>query len=152
MAAYFFDTSALVKRYVEESGSRTVVDICKDDSVTVVIADISRAEFVSAISRRRRDGSVSQDQHRLLKTAFAVHLLREYLLAALEPAHVTAACELIERHALRAYDAIQLAVATSVRQKLLGSADKSFTFVSADGDLAAAARVEGLSVIEPSAA
>lgn len=149
MAVNFFDTSALVKRYVNESGTDAVVDICNDASATLVIADITRAELISAPNRRARDGSISEDEHQLLKAAFAMHLIRDYLLAAVEPAHITAACELIEHHGLRAYDAVQLAVAVAVRRKLLGASAEPFRFVSADADLTAAAKAEGMSVVEP---
>jgi predicted nucleic acid-binding protein len=147
MPAYFLDTSALVKRYVAETGSETVTEIVNSANVSIVIADITRAEFVSALARRAREGSVSQEQRDALKAAFAVHLAHEYIIAPLQPAHVTAACGLVERHALRAYDAVQLAVALSVRD-LLAAAD-GLTFLSADPRLNAAARVEGLLVVEP---
>jgi len=91
-----------------------------------------------------------------------MHLIRDYLLAAVDPTsprfsrnpgaspvHITAACELIEHHALRAYDAVQLAVALAVRRKLLGASAEPFRFVSADADLTAAAKAEGMSVVEP---
>jgi len=42
MAVNFFDTSALVKRYVNESGTQALVDICNDARATLVIADITR--------------------------------------------------------------------------------------------------------------
>lgn len=151
MPVYFFDTSALVKRYVEESGSDTVRDVFNTSDATIVLADITRAEFTSAVARRARDGSISTDEHRLLKTAFAIHLVRDYLLAPIEPRDISRACELVESYALRAYDAIQLAVALSVAEKLVGSADESLTFLSADRDLTAAARAERrLSVIHVS--
>jgi predicted nucleic acid-binding protein len=72
------------------------------------------------------------------------------LIARLQAAHVTAACGLIERHALRAYDAVQLAVALSVRDLLAAGAGVP-TFLSADPRLNAAARAEGLLVVEAAA-
>lgn len=147
MPVYFLDTSALVKRYVVESGSKTVTELVSGPDASVVIADITRAEFVSALARRAREGGISQAQRDALKLAFAVHLVHGYLIAPLQRAHVTAACGLIERYALRAYDAVQLAVALSVRDLLaLGAAP---TFLSADPRLNVAARAEGLSVVEP---
>jgi hypothetical protein len=86
MAVNFFDTSALVKRYVNESGTEAVVDICNDASATLVIADITRAELISALNRRAGDGSISEDEHQLLKAAFAMHLIRDYLVAAVRVA------------------------------------------------------------------
>lgn len=148
MSVYFLDTSALVKRYVAEVGSRTVVELLDAPNANVLIADITRAEFASALVRRVRDGSVSSEQHRALKSAFAFHLVNDYLVAPLESSHISAACRVIEAHGLRAYDAVQLAVALSFRD-LLGSAGELVSLVSADPRLNAAARAEGLAVIEP---
>ena len=148
MSVYFLDTSALVKRHVAESGSETIREIVNDPSGINVIADITRAEFVSAVARRAREGGVSEEQRRILKSAFAAHLIHDYLIARLQPVHISAACGLIERRALRAYDAAQLSVALSVRD-LLGVSGGVPMFVSADPRLNAAACAEGLPVIEP---
>jgi predicted nucleic acid-binding protein len=77
MPVHFLDTSALVKRYVAETGSETVTQIVSSPNTSVVIADITRAEFVSALARRAREGSISQEQRDTLKSAFAVHLVHE---------------------------------------------------------------------------
>lgn len=64
MSVFFLDTSALVKRYVAEVGSQTVTELVSAPHVTIVVADITRAEFASALNRRLREGSVSAEQHR----------------------------------------------------------------------------------------
>jgi len=145
---YFFDTSALVKRYVAEVGSSTVIEIVADPGATLVVADVTRAECVSAFSRRWRAGDMSDEGYQTLKLAFAAHLLHDYLVVPLEPAHVTVACALIERHGLRAYDAIQLATGLAVKA-WLGEAGDALRFVSADPPLTRAARAEGLVALEP---
>ena len=63
MSVFFLDTSALVKRYVAEVGSQTVTEPVSAPHVTSVIADITRAEFASALHRRLRDGTVSPAAH-----------------------------------------------------------------------------------------
>ena len=148
MPVYFLDTSALVKRYVAEPGSQSVIAMTSAPDAVVVIADITRAELTSALARRARAGDLTAEQHDTLKAAFAAHLLSEYLLAPLEAAHITAACRLIERHVLRAYDAIQLAVALAVGD-LLAPTGASPTFLSTDGRLTSAAKAEGLEVSQP---
>jgi predicted nucleic acid-binding protein len=145
---FFLDTSALVKRYVAEAGSQTVRDLLSAPGVNIIIADITRAEFASALSRRLREGAISLEQHRVLKSAFAIHLLDDYLVAPLEEGHITAACHVIDAHGLRAYDAVQLAIALSLRD-LLAPAGEPIGLVSADPRLNAAARAEGFAVTEP---
>lgn len=58
MSVLFLDTSALVKRYVAEVGSQTVTELVSAPSVNILIADITRAEFASALNRRLREGTV----------------------------------------------------------------------------------------------
>jgi hypothetical protein len=55
---------------------------------------------------------------------------------------------LAETHALRGYDAVQLAAALNVNSAC-AAAGAVFTLVSADGELNAAARAEGLAVEDP---
>lgn len=131
-----------------EVGSGTVVQLIAAPDTNILIADITRAEVASALKRRVRDGSVSPEQHRALKSAFAVHLVNEYLVVPLESGHITAACRVIDAHGVRAYDGVQLAVVLSLRD-LLASAGEHIRLVSADPRLNAAARAEGLAVIDP---
>jgi predicted nucleic acid-binding protein len=62
----------------------------------------------------------------------------------IRPALVARVPELVVRYPLRAYDAIQLAAAGSVRQTGL-----AVEMWCADGDLAAAAMAEGFRVVTP---
>ncbi len=53
MASYFFDTSALAKRYIEESGSEWVSAICEKSTLHLIfISEITEVELVSALIRR----------------------------------------------------------------------------------------------------
>ena len=52
----FFDTSALVKLYHKETDTNNLINFLQSDSdnLTLLIADISRLEFRSAIMKRVR--------------------------------------------------------------------------------------------------
>lgn len=60
MAVYFIDSSALVKRYISETGSAWVVGLF-DPALNneVFIAAITGVEIIAAITRRSRGGSIS---------------------------------------------------------------------------------------------
>jgi len=58
------------------------------------------------------------------------------------------ATELTQQYPLKAYDAVQLAVALRYRQ-VLARYKLALTFVSGDGQLLAAAEAEGLAVDNP---
>ena len=53
MGHYYFDSSALVKRYVAEVGTEQVIDLCAADAGhTLYTVRISGAEIVAALFRR----------------------------------------------------------------------------------------------------
>jgi hypothetical protein len=56
---------------------------------------------------------------------------------------------LAETHALRGYDAVQLAAAIEVHARGMSLGLPVLTLVSADGDLNMAATIEGLTVEDP---
>ena len=52
MAAYFFDSSALVKFYIEESGTFWVRSFTDAESNTIHVSSLAEVEAVSALTRR----------------------------------------------------------------------------------------------------
>src|SRR5262249_42392612 len=122
---------------------RTRTWIAQDAAVTVWT--LTRVELLSALARRRRERRTAPD---ILATA------RHQLLTAWEQwTEITAfdlvrprAGRLVERHPLRAADALQIAAA------LVASDDDSSTleFVTLDRILADAAAAEGFRVLGPS--
>ena len=80
---------------------------------------------------------------------FTNHLIHRYAIIPVSTADFVAAADLTQRHPLKAYDAIQLAVALRYAQILSGH---PFTFVSGDSTLLAAAQTaqaEGLVTENP---
>jgi predicted nucleic acid-binding protein len=59
------------------------------------------------------------------------------------------ACDLLERHALRAYDAAHLAVALEANRSLVTRKHAPLVFLCADDDLNQAAAAENLTVDNP---
>jgi len=54
-AAYFADSSALVKRYVQETGTSWVRSItCRSPSIVIYIACMTAVEVSCVIARRRK--------------------------------------------------------------------------------------------------
>lgn len=51
----YVDTSALVKRYVEEHGSSAFDEFCDSDECDLVISPLVATEFTSVLQRRVRD-------------------------------------------------------------------------------------------------
>lgn len=111
MIAYV-DTSAVVKRIMNEPGSDTVLDVWRraDD---VVASEIVYAEARAALAAIRRSGRLdAADHHGMVCRAESV--LSDLRLIRTDETIATAAGGLADRYALRGVDAIHLAAALSV--------------------------------------
>lgn len=138
----FFDTSALVKRYVEEPGS-TMVRVALR-AHPVVVARVTLAEAAAAAARAGRLSAITNAQRDAILARLPQDFARLQVIE-IRPALVARVLSLVTRYPLRAYDAIQLAAASVVRET-----GTSVEVWCADGELVEAARGEGFRVITPS--
>jgi len=151
VAVYFLDSSAVVKRYVHEIGTLWVQQLADPASANrIEIASITAVEVIAAIARRQRAGHTSVQEAIRAIARFRADLQSDFQAIEITDAVVNHAMDLAERHGLRGYDAIQLAAALALSSicKAIGT---PVTFVSADGELNAAALKESLAVEDPSA-
>jgi uncharacterized protein len=147
---YFLDTSALVKRYVVEIGTPWVLSLVAPAAGhTLLIAQITRAELVSAAARRRREGQIQPRTAHAIRLIIDRHASREYRVVGLGEKVVMHAEDLLEAHPLRAYDAIQLASALESSARLAAARLSPLVFVSSDKQLLAVASAEGLATDNP---
>jgi predicted nucleic acid-binding protein len=143
VSRYFVDTSALVKRYVKETGSLWMNYNVFDAAQAVIISRLTAVEMVSALARRHREKTISLTDFAKMRGAFLSHVDREYIAINLVKSIITDAQALLARHELRALDAIQLASALKAyRTQML-------TFITADTRLLTAAAAEGLPTDDP---
>ncbi len=152
MSVYFFDSSALVKRYVQETGSAWVQVLCQQTPPqNLYIARIAGAEVISAIARCGRRGDLSPHDLATALDRFRQDFATTYEIIDISSAIVTRAMDFAQHRFLRGYDAVQLAVAWGLHtfRQTLGL--PVLTLVSADNDLNAAATAEGLTVDNPNA-
>ena len=150
MSLYFLDSSALVKRYVEEPGSAWIRALAAPGAGNyLIIARVAWVEVLSAFTRRQRDGSMGADDVRRALDAFRYDLDMQYQMAEMDRSLVELAGDLVMRRPLRAYDAIQLAAVLLVQANLARTGSADLTFVSADDRLLGIASVEGLAVDNP---
>ncbi len=118
----YLDTSALVKLYAEESGSDEVREAVKEARATAV-SEICYVEARSALARREREGSFSEEEHDVAVEQLRRDFEEVYVLRPVTGGIVSLAGELARRHALRAYDAVHLATALDLREEARGLAD-----------------------------
>ena len=134
----YFDTSALIKRYVEELGRRDVLALLRHNHC--VISAVLPVEVRSAL--RRRVTQKSLDVKRVPGIQKRLVADRGYWTTIEVSREVLATAEaLAGAHPLRALDAIHVASAKVFADRI-GS--QAFTFVSADGQQTLAAQALGL--------
>jgi predicted nucleic acid-binding protein len=150
MTVYFFDSSALVKRYVAEIGSAWVMSLCNPTlKNTVFIAAITAVEITAAISRRSRGGNITPDDAKTVYSQLKIDLQSEYQVIEITDTIINFAMALAEKHGLRGYDAVQLAAAKAINNLCIANSLHPLTFISADQELNNAAVKEGLVVDNP---
>ena len=136
----YFDTSVVVKRYVQEIGATRARALLRRHRV--VSSAITAVEAVGAICRRRRSGELAADDF----AAIAARLQKDR--ATWEVIGVTStvlndAEAILRATGLRTLDAVQLASARVARPLTANP----FPFVTADARQRAAAVEVGLDVI-----
>ncbi|MEI9478676.1 MAG: type II toxin-antitoxin system VapC family toxin [Deltaproteobacteria bacterium] len=139
----YFDSSALVNRYVREDGSDAVRSLIKQGE-GIATSKLTYPEILSAFGRKHRTGELGRglfggllDQFEAdWKTAFVIELHDE-LLPTVKL--------LLTKYPLKGADTVHLSSALWLKW----AAKADVTFVASDTNLLKAARGEGLKVINP---
>ena len=118
----FFDSSALVKRYLEEPGSDKVEKLCaKADHIMVSM--ICLPEVVSALNRKTREGLITPHQYGVIKQRLGIEF-EDFMTCPLTEQVIIWAIGFLEKFPLRAMDALHLASAFEIKADLFVSADR----------------------------
>jgi len=146
MAVYCCDTSAIVKYYVAEPGSRWVWSLI-DSGAPLFLVQITIAEMSAALSILQRTGQISKRRRTEYWERFEKDCAQRYRFLPADIETIQAAAALCARHPLKGYDAVQIAAALTLQQTL--GPQRPLTFVSGDRAVVAAAEAEGLAVDDP---
>ena len=139
VAYAYFDTSALVKRYVDEPGSREVRRLVR--ARRVMSSVLLRVEVLSVLRRRREEAVLSARAFaRLLRRVEADDA--SWQLVPVSDEIVAAARSRVLQQSVRTLDAIHLASAEALHREGL-----RIPFVTADARQADAGRAIGLDVV-----
>lgn len=141
----YLDTSALVKRYVEEEGTGEVdslFDSAYRGSEVLATAALNLGEAVSALDKKARRGELSGD----VKTAASLMLrevrmlarLGNFLIVPLAGRILRRSVAIVLKHHVYIVDALQAASCLYV---------KCGVFYTADRELARVAEEEGIDVV-----
>ena len=150
METYFFDSSGLLKRYVNESGTVWVNNLTAPKAKnTLYVARITGAEIVSALTRRYKGGSLTANEFQTAVSDFRHDFQSDYRNVEISETLISQAMDLAEKHALRGYDAVQLAAALEVHNERVAFGLPAPTLISSDLALNEAATAQGLTVDDP---
>lgn len=160
MPAYFFDSSAIVKRYHREPGTVWVQAICEPrQHPPLYLSQLAQVEVVAALRQLGRTQGLHPSSIDAMVRRFERHMALSdparaaplYQLVPVTLPVFALASELCNQywqlrpHPLRSLDAIQLACALAARMDITDE----IIFVTADVRLAAVAPLEGFRVINP---
>lgn len=149
MNAYFFDSSAVIKKYARETGTNWIIGLFRETPANIFYAArITAAEVASAIARRRRGRSLTAKQGDHAKRRFKRDFHGRFFKIEITVPIIEKAEELADKHFLRGYDAVQLAAALQA-QNIRNSGGGNLIFVCADNALRQAASAESLLVEDP---
>jgi predicted nucleic acid-binding protein len=141
----YIDSSALVKRYVEEAGSGAV-DRLLADHPYIATSRLAYPEILSALNRKRRAREIPLRILDELTEAFESDWSKLFVLE-FDDALLPVIKGAIRRHAIRGADAVHLASAMWLRSVLR----EDVVFACADAKLLEAAQAERLVPFDPEA-
>lgn len=134
----YLDTSALVKRYFQESFTAEVLSRWKE-AKAIVSSSVAYAETMAVIYRKQREKALGKAETQDLVRTFQTEwqsMIRVEVGEALNPYIDT----VLQHHALRGFDAVHLASALLIRAHV---GDNIF-FACFDHQLNQGARANGL--------
>lgn len=136
----YLDTSAILKKYFKEVGSKDVISKWKE-AMGIVTSAVAYAEVMASIHRKRRELARSDRILRKAIESFQKDWETFFRVAAKDDLN-----DMIDRvlaaHPLRGFDAIHLASALIVHENI----QEDFLFGCFDERLASAAKLENLIV------
>ena len=69
----FFDSSAFVKRYIQEAGTDQVMEWC-DKATEIGLSSVALPEIISAFCRLQREDKINMEQYLQLKRMLMVDI------------------------------------------------------------------------------
>lgn len=138
MTMYYWDTSALVKQFIQEAGTDEALAL-RADAPPHATATITYTETFSAIRRRVREAALKEPQYHEVVRRF-LQEWSTYVRINLDERILGRSRTLLERYPLRTLDAIHLASALELQELL----NEPSVLISADTQLLRAAMAEPL--------
>jgi predicted nucleic acid-binding protein len=135
MSVLYLDTSALVKRYIQETGTDWVSKLTHPSvGHDLFLARLAGPELIAAVTRRARGGHIPGEEALRAITNFRADLQGQYNVIEFDETIADLAMALAEKHGMRGYDAVHLATALQLQKIHELIEDSPLIFVSADAE------------------
>lgn len=144
MPYYYFDSSALVKRYSMERGTRIVNKLMVKRGKVAIVPTWTVTDFYATLSNRAQQGEITREDCYSVLHKFEIESnqgLYQFLVPTLRT-YLSTKDLVLEYPFLRASQVMHLALALELKPLRL-------TVVSADTQLLAASKTAGLHIINP---
>jgi predicted nucleic acid-binding protein len=150
MAAYYLESSAIVKAYAPEQGSPWVQGLSDPQlGHRLQTVQLTGPEVIAALFRQVRTKTLTRPVAERTAHNFRQTWVQQYEVMTITQAHIEQAMVRVEQHGLRGYDAIHLAVARDLQADRQVRQLPPLTFVSADADQLRVAATLGLPTENP---
>lgn len=116
------DSSALAKRYVQETGSEKLDHFLQNAS-ELALCIILVPEIVSGLNRRMREGALDLKNYRALRKQLIIDA-QDAIILQITPSVISHSVNLLENNVLRAMDALHVACALEWKADLFITSDR----------------------------
>ena len=124
---FYFDTSALAKWYLNESGSEDVEKYIQEHG-PVDISDLTVVEMRCLLGRRRRAGEIDSKTEIQVFATFEEDIRQHFLICHPLPGGLSSGARnllsLLSDVPLRTLDALHLVIAKEIQAEVLATADR----------------------------
>ncbi|HHW48780.1 MAG TPA: type II toxin-antitoxin system VapC family toxin [Clostridiaceae bacterium] len=143
LSCCFIDTSALFKRYIDETGSDKMDSLFESDAL-LIISNLTVVEFVSNLKRLADiDRLISNEVYEIIKSAFFHDIAKGRVrVEPVSSTHIVASIDIINEKYVTPIDSIQLATLINLKKSF-----PDISFVCSDKKLCNLAESAGIKVI-----
>ena len=147
MKIYYFDSSALVKRYHSEKGTeivdKIIYELGKGDEA--VISYFAILEIVSALRRKLKNKEITKKVFDMAIATFLSEVTEYFSVRPIDEQILSIATNLVIEHGLKAADSLHLATA----KEIANFTSKSVVFIASDKELLDTATLEKIETLDP---
>lgn len=139
----YLDSSALVKRYLEENGAVLMKEISSGASI-IYTSKLTYPEMLSAFARKYKMGDISKSEFHRASNKFVADW-GHFVVVEFQDELLPIINKIIKKHYLRGADSIHLSSALWLKHTV----KENVTFVASDINLLKAAESERLHIVNP---